>query len=188
MARKIPLREFHQQVLRRLESAAAARDTPVSKLGVEIGEENWLVDLASISEVVPVPNVVPVPLTHSWFRGVANVRGSLYGITDFAALAGGGPTPPALDNRILLAHPRFGVNAAILVRKVFGLRNPAQFEVLETTGERTPWLAREYRDEEGALWREMDLGSLMRYPDFLNVGIYRRMDVFTSAAQEHPAA
>jgi len=187
MARKIPLREFHQQVLKRLESAAATEDAPVSKLGVEVNEGKWLVDLSSISEVVPVPNLVPVPLTHSWFRGVANVRGTLYGVTDLAALTGCGPTLPALDNRMLLVHPRFGVNAGILVRRVFGLRSPGQFRVLDSEGERPLWVAGEYRDDEGSRWKELDVGFLMRYPDFLNVGIYRRMDVFTSAPQEPSA-
>lgn len=183
MARKIPLREFHQQVLKRLESAAS-QDAPVSKLGVEIAEEKWLVDLSSISEVVPAPSLVSVPLTHTWFMGVANVRGNLYGITDVSALMGRGHTLPALENRILLVHPKFGVNAGLLVRRVFGLRNPAHFRPVETEGEPALWVAGEYQDEEGARWKEVDVASLMRDPEFLNVGIYRRMDVFTSAAPE----
>ena len=38
-----------------------------------------------------MPATVPVPLTHSWFRGVANVRGNLYSVVDFSAFQGGEP-------------------------------------------------------------------------------------------------
>jgi twitching motility protein PilI len=180
MARRIALREFHQQVLKRLEIVAEAGELRASKLAVEIAGENWLVDLASISEVIPLPPHVPVPLTHAWFLGVANVRGNLYGISDFAAFMGRGPTPSGLENRVLLMHPRFQVNAGLLVRRVFGLRGAEQFEAL--SGEPGPWALAAWRAQDGGLWKELDVESLARQPEFLDVGPYRRMDVVASAA------
>ena len=35
-----------------------------------------------------MPEVSLVPLTKDWFLGVANVRGVLYGVSDFAAFGG----------------------------------------------------------------------------------------------------
>ena len=40
--------------------------------------------------MIPVPPITPVPLTRPWFRGVANVRGNLYSVVDFAAFVGVG--------------------------------------------------------------------------------------------------
>jgi twitching motility protein PilI len=182
MARKIGLREFHQQVLKRLENLAASGTTGASRLAVEIAGENWLVDLSSISEVIPLPAYVPVPLTHSWFLGMANVRGNLYGITDFAAFLGRGHTPAAVESRVLLLHPRFEVNAGLLVRRVYGLRGAEQFEQAEALAEPGPFVRGQWRGPDGGIWRELDLETLVRNADFLNVGLYRRVDVVASAA------
>lgn len=184
MARKLGLREFHQQVLKRLESAVGAEATRASRLGFEIAGENWLVDLASISEVIPVPEHVPVPLTHAWFRGVANVRGNLYGLVDFSAFLGKGPTAAGLEVRALLIHPKFGVNAGLLVRRVHGLRNPEQFQPAQPA-EPGPWVLAHWADAEGGQWKELDVESLARHPDFLNISLYRRVDVVASTAA-HP--
>ena len=186
MPRRIGLREFHQQVLKRLENLAADGTAVASRLAVEIAGENWLLDLASISEVIPLPAHVPVPLTHRWFLGVANVRGSLYGITDFAAFLGRGPTVAALESRVLLMHPRFEVNAGLLVRRVFGLRGAEQFQSAEA-GAPGPFVRAEWRAPDGGRWKELDLEALARDPDFLNVGLYRRVDVVASAAPAAPA-
>lgn len=187
MTRKFRLREYHQQIVRKLESAADSAAARASRLGVEVAGENWLVDLASISEVIPPPEHVPVPLTHAWFRGVANVRGNLYGIVDFSAFLGRGPTPPTLDNRVLLAHLRFGLNAGLLVRRVFGLRSPEQFRPAEPAGESSPWVAAEYLADDGSRWKELAMEALVGHPDFLNIGLYRRTEVIAAAAQESPS-
>jgi len=182
MARRLGLREFHQQVLKRLERAVGAEAGRASRLGFEAAGGNWLVDLASISEVIPVPEHVPVPLTHAWFRGVANVRGNLYGLVDFAAFLGKGAAAPGLEVRALLIHPKFGVNAGLVVSRVHGLRSPEQFQAAPPA-EPGPWVLAQWADAEGGLWKELDMESLARHPDFLNIGLYRRVDVVASA---HP--
>jgi twitching motility protein PilI len=184
MARKIPLREFHEQVIKKLEAAAGSDAARASKLAVEIEGENWLVDLASISEVIPLPNHIPVPLTHGWFRGVVNVRGNLYGVTDFSMFLGRGRTALAPDNRVLLIHPKYGINAGLLVRRVFGLRNPEQLQPAEPAPEPAPWVVAEYNAQDGSRWKELDMDRLARHPDFLNIAVHRRVDVLTGTAQE----
>src|SRR5512134_1032481 len=153
MARsKIGLREFHQQVLKRLENLAATGTAVASRLAVEIAGENWLVDLSAISEVIPLPAHVPVPLTHSWFLGMANVRGNLYGITDFAAFLGRGSTPAAVESRVLLLHPRFEVNAGLLVRRVYGLRGADQFQPAQAEAAPEPFVRARWQAQDGSGW------------------------------------
>jgi twitching motility protein PilI len=184
MTRKIRLREFHEQVLKKLETAAGSDAARASWLAVEIEGENWLVDLATISEVIPLSYHVPVPLTHGWFRGVVNVRGNLYGITDFSMFLGRGRTSLAPDNRALLIHPKYGVNAGLLVRRVFGLRTPEQLQPAEPAREAAPWVAAEYNAQDGSRWKELDMESLARHPDFLNIAVHRRVEVLTGTAQD----
>ena len=90
MARRTGLREFQISVAERIRTASS-RAALSSKLGFQVGAENWFVSLHQVSEVIPVPTMVPVPRTHSWFRGVANVRGNLYSVVDFAAYQGRDP-------------------------------------------------------------------------------------------------
>ena len=75
MARRTGLREFQLSVAERIRTAAT-RAALASKLGFQVGADNWFVSLHQVNEVIPSPAILPVPRTHSWFRGVANVRGT----------------------------------------------------------------------------------------------------------------
>lgn len=88
MARKTSLRDFQEYLSERLSGAAHGRGTS-SWLGVQAGEENWLVDLSDSGEIVQALKLTPVPLTRPWFAGIANIRGSLYAVADFSVFRGG---------------------------------------------------------------------------------------------------
>lgn len=171
MARKTSLREFQEGVVARLQSAVAAGASAVSsKVGVQIGGERWLVNLSDVSEVIPLPRLLAVPLTKRWFNGVANVRGVLYGVVDFSDYLVGEPTQVNMDSRLLLIHPRYNVNAGLVVRHMLGLKNPEQFQPVEG-GELPEWVAAEYADPDGQRWKELRMQGLAAQPEFLSVGI-----------------
>jgi hypothetical protein len=77
MSKRFNLREFQQNVLERLQAQVAGGGDHASTLGVQVGEDYWLVDMVDINEVLPPPPLTPVPLTKPWYCGVANVRGTL---------------------------------------------------------------------------------------------------------------
>jgi twitching motility protein PilI len=167
MAAKTSLRDYQRDLAERLRHAGVG--STVSKLGLEVGNEAWLVDLADAGEVVPVPPITPLPLTRPWFRGVANIRGNLYAVVDFPAFLGRSAVAPGEQARLLLVGERFRVAAALLVDRSLGLRNPAQLELAD--GEPGLWARARYADAEGRQWKELDLPQLVRHPDFLAVGI-----------------
>lgn len=169
MARRIGLREFQLSVAERLRTAAT-RATLASRLGFQVGSENWFVPLHQVSEVVPVPATMPVPLTHSWFRGVANVRGNLYSIVDFAEFQGREPIAPGMERRVILVNDRLVGGAGLLVSRMLGLRNPEQFSPAARPASAPPWLAAAYADASGTQWLELDLPALSREQRFLEVG------------------
>lgn len=169
MAKKISLREFQESVTARLKNVASA--APVaSKLGVLAGEQRWLVDLADISEAIPVPEIAHVALVRPWFVGVVNVRGNLYGAVDFSAFLGGDMTAINMEARLLLAHAKFQVNSGLVVSHVLGLRNLEQFQPRQKESE-TPWVSAEYVDTDGNVWKELDMRALLTHPDFLQAGM-----------------
>ncbi|HEX4943507.1 MAG TPA: chemotaxis protein CheW [Usitatibacteraceae bacterium] len=171
MARRTGLREFQLSVAERLRTAAT-RATVSSKLGFQIGGVNWFVSLEQASEVIPLPALVPVPLTQPWFRGVANVRGKLYGIVDFNAFQGGEPTPGGTERRVILVSDKLVSGAGILVSRMLGLRNPEHFTAAERPADAAAWVGAVFTDASGASWRELDLARLAKERRFLEVGIH----------------
>jgi twitching motility protein PilI len=163
MPRRLNLREFQQNLISRLQ----ARDVGVqhvSTLGVQIAGQNWLLDMVDIDEVMPLPKLAPVPFSKPWFRGVANVRGNLYGVVDMMAYGGSGAATGTVDNRIMLVAKHFEFNVALLVDRVLGLRDARAWRQSEVGGQI------EYHDEQGVLWRKLNVAGLLEQAEFLQIG------------------
>jgi twitching motility protein PilI len=194
MATKVSLRQFQQDLSQRL-SSAKTEAVSTARLGVQCGVANWLIALDDAGEVMPLPEVLAVPLTRPWFAGVANIRGGLYSVVDFSAFTGGEPTVRGADCRLVLAGPRFGINAGLMVTRMQGLRNARDLDALaegaDVPGENiataksgaasaAPWAGRAWRERGvsgagaaagGRVWRELKFEHLIEAADFLNVGV-----------------
>ena len=167
MAERTSLRDYQRALAERLrggESRGAA-----SKLGVRVGAENWLVDLADAGEIIRVPPVTPVPLTHPWFKGMTSIRGKLYSVVDFSAFLGGAPVSITDQSRLLLIGERFRTGAALLVDRSLGLRSPAELKERSGASVAQPWVKAEFNDPDGGGWKELDISTLVHHPDFLGV-------------------
>jgi twitching motility protein PilI len=174
MAQRLSLRDYQRELAERLRQADSAR--MASKLGVQVGAQSWLIDLVEAGEVMPVPPVTPVPLSRPWFRGVANVRGNLYSVIDFAGFLGAGAVAAGEHARLLLLGERFRSGAGLLVDRALGLRNPAHLRALpvspiESSPGRRAWVRGEFEDEAGMRWSELDVAALVRDNEFLSVAM-----------------
>lgn len=169
MAARNNLREYQARLSERLRQASTTGRA--AHLGVQIGERPLLVDLSDAGEIVaPNCTITPVPLTHDWFRGLVNLRGSLYGVSDLARLQGGDPTPMTKSTRLLAFSARLGVNAAIVVDRMLGLQNVATMTEEAGEDESTPsWLGRRWVDADGQRWTELRLEELVSDERFLAV-------------------
>lgn len=164
MSKRFNLREFQQGVLDRLQAQVEAGGGHVSTLGVQVGEELWLVDMSDINEVLAPPPLTHVPLTKPWYRGVANVRGNLYSIIDFGLYTGGASIPLEGQSRVLLVGQKFAFNAGLLVSRVLGLRDARDWQRVEQNGEVR------LQDGNGQLWRKLEMAKLLAQPEFLQIG------------------
>lgn len=170
MARRISLREFQQDLVRRLTEARVSTETPSARLGVQVGSEHWLVRLEEAAEVMPPPVIAPVPLTRPWFRGLTNIRGNLFSVIDMSRFQGGADTLATPDCRLLLVGEKFHMAAALLVGRMLGLRNLNAFERTDDAPRR-PWELAYYRDAEGREWRELAMEGLVYSSEFLQAGL-----------------
>jgi twitching motility protein PilI len=167
MAKRLSLREFQENLVRRLNDAASADRRTL--LGVQAGDSQWLVPLAEAGEILAVPPLAEVPLTRPWFRGLANVRGTLHGVIDFSALNGGPLTTPAGNARLILVGARHGVHSALLVSRTTGLKNPDDFTATPTATSE-PWEQQRLRDLQSRPWSQLDVTALLAHPRFLEAG------------------
>jgi twitching motility protein PilI len=165
MTKKFNLREFQTTLSQQLQ-AAATRDNTGSRLGFRVADVNWLVSLSDTEEVIPVSPIVKVPGSRRWFRGVANIRGNLYAVSDFSDFMGQGVTPEHDSCRLLIPHHDFGVNAALLVSGTLGLKNINRYQQRNEDAP-YPWIARQYTDDAGTSWCDMDFGQLLGNAGFL---------------------
>ncbi len=167
MTQKTSLREFQQALSRRIAGAATTVREDV-RLGVRSCSTHWLLRLPESGAVLPVSELTPVPLTQHWFRGMANVRGTLYSVVDLAAFLGEAPTPRQPQARLILVGQRFRTNTALLVERVLGLRYLRDLVGLERVRQ-ARWAGAEFRDAKGQLWCELDVAALLETPEFLNI-------------------
>lgn len=169
MSKRISLREFQENLVRRLSEARTGDRRGL--LGVQAGGENWLVDLTESGEILPPPPLSPVPLTRPWYSGLANVRGTLFGVVDLAAFHRGPVTVPAGQARLLLVGARHGLHCALLVSRATGLRSQEDFEPDNGPADDRPWVKARLRDIQNRVWLHLDVPGLLAHPGFLDAGM-----------------
>jgi twitching motility protein PilI len=173
-AAKLNLRAFQQELATRLAAKTAAQ-VEQSRLGIACAGEQWLIRLADAGEVTAVPQTAGVPLTKPWYLGVANIRGNLYGVIDFAGFLGH-PLEPVVpgtsQTRLVLFGPRVGeLRAGLVVHRVLGLRNLAELSKSEPPAGAPEWYGARWTETGGAVWQEIDLARLAQDTAFLQVGL-----------------
>lgn len=169
MAKRVSLKQFQQDLSARLQNTAA-HTALANRLGVRVGAQNWLVNLSEISEVIaPLPRV-RVPHAQPWLLGVSNIRGKIYSVVDLSAFSGQPAVIPGADNRLLLVHGQFSVNAALLVNQTLGLRNLALYQAQNRDLADAEWLHEHYQDDQAVHWKSLDMQTLVAHPVFLQAG------------------
>jgi twitching motility protein PilI len=173
MANREALRELQGRLATRMQ--AARTEAPVqSWLAVECADQGLLFPLHEAGEIFSVGTVLPVPHTQPWFAGVANLRGGLHGVVDLAVFFGlrrARAEPNRDQARLLALNPTLGVNCALLVDRLAGLRNADQLSA-EAPGADAPlpaFVGPRWRDADGRVWQEIELSALAGHEQFLSV-------------------
>lgn len=173
-AGKLNLRAFQQELATRLAAKTTAQ-VEQSRLGLACAGSQWLIRLADAGEVIAVPTVATVPLTRSWYLGIANIRGNLYSIIDFGGFLGQEvepSVPGTAPARLVLFGPRVGeLRAGLVVQRVLGLRNLVELVRGDSASDAPAWYGARWTDREGGMWQEIDLALLAQDPGFLQVGV-----------------
>jgi twitching motility protein PilI len=169
--RRSRLRRYQAQLLERMHDAQSGIAAAGRELGVQFGASRCLLDLTQIGEIVPWQPVSAVPLARDWYLGLANIRGQLTGVVDFARYLDYAATPPAADSRIITLAPGLGLNCALLGARVLGLRKLDDMMPAPLADDVPSWCVQQFLDQEGQLWSRLDLALLVQEERFLQVGL-----------------
>lgn len=167
------LKDLQERLANRLADAKKA-GAEASWLAVEAGGQRYLLPLVHSGEIFPVPAIQPVPHTQAWFVGVAALRGGLVGVVSVAGLLSPSVSAAALplrqDSKLVALNSALGVNAALLVDRLVGLRHAAMFVgVIPRQSGDLPMCSQRLTDERGEVWQELNLQALVEWPQFLSV-------------------
>lgn len=167
------LKALQERLASRL-AAAQASGADAAWLAIEAHRRRYLLPLVQSGEIFPVPFVQRVPYTQPWFLGVAALRGGLMGVVDLGAFLAADQSVSSSavtgDAKLVALHPALGVNAALWVDRLVGLRGVGMFTGAEPRAEGTaPILGQVLTDAKGDRWQELNLQALADWPDFLSV-------------------
>jgi twitching motility protein PilI len=135
-----------------------------------LGGSRLACNIDRISEILPCPQVTPVPGAKAWIVGLANVRGELLTVIDLGRYLSGVRSPVTASSRLLSAS----LNRApigLLIDEVYGQRHFLDSDALPAElPEDSP--LRSVVGKQYALgaetWHELDLDRLFNTAEFLN--------------------
>ncbi|WP_341893138.1 chemotaxis protein CheW [Variovorax sp. YR752] len=170
MAKKEALRELQSRLAERLQ-AARTQQRGSSWLAVEVSGRGILFPLREAGEIFAMAPLVPVPHTHRWFMGVANLRGHLHGVVDLGGFLGVKTTDAMPQQAQLVGfNQTLELNCVLLVDRLAGLRGEEQLQREPDDGVPRPaFVGARYRDGAGRPWQELSLAALAGDEAFLRI-------------------
>jgi len=175
MANKQALRDLQTRLAERMQQVRTEQPG-VSWLAVDCGGHGLLFALRQAGEISDVGTVLPVPHTEPWLAGVVNLRGGVCTVVDLGAFLGlrpAGRAAPGEQARLVAFNAAMGLNGALLVDRLEGLRHAADMQRADDestdNAPRPAFAPARWRDAAGRTWQEIDLAELARQPQFLAI-------------------
>jgi len=170
MANKQALRELQTRLADRLQ-AARTQVRGQSWLAVECSGRGFLLPLREAGEIFALAPILPVPYSHRWFLGVANLRGHLHGVVDLAGFLGVKAVELGRDqSRLVGFNPTLDINCVLLVDRLSGLRSAEELTVEPADAVARPaFVGARLRDASGRVWQELVLSALAGDDTFLKI-------------------
>nr|WP_246505319.1 chemotaxis protein CheW [Coralloluteibacterium stylophorae] len=135
-------------------------------VGYRIGPRRLVSAFEEVVEILPMPQVTPVPGAQPWMLGIANLRGTLLPVVDLRLFLEGERTVLHEGQRVLVMR-QHGGNVAVLIDELFGQRGFHEEDAVapEAEGRYAQLVKRAYR-YDGHVWGVFDIALLARTPEF----------------------
>jgi twitching motility protein PilI len=137
-------------------------------VGFRLGQRRLVSSFDEVIEILPLPPVTPVPGSHNWMLGVANVRGSLLPVVDLKQFLEGERTVVHEGQRCLVVR-QAGGNVAVIIDELFGQRTFNDSHRAEPDGDNAGryghFIGQAYRLADQT-WGVFNMNLLTRTPEF----------------------
>ncbi|MFC3152012.1 chemotaxis protein CheW [Litoribrevibacter euphylliae] len=144
-----------------------------SGVAFRVAGGRFLSPLGEVVEVLDVPRFTQIPGVKPWVKGIANVRGRLLPIMDFASYLGSSSNKLMRTRKVLVVDYK-GILAGLIVDEVMGMQHfPAdafQKSTAAIIDEVRPYVMGEFpRDDR--LWTVISLFKLAQDQEFVQVAV-----------------
>lgn len=138
-------------------------------VGFRIGQRRLAAGFDEVVEILPMPQVTPVPGAQPWMLGVANIRGNLLPVVDLKQFLEGERTVMHEGQRVLIVR-QAGGDVAVTIDELYGQRSFLVDQQVDDAGaiadgRYVHFLDRAY-DVAGQAWGVFSLDRLARTPEF----------------------
>ena len=142
-------------------------------VGFRVGGRRLAAGFDEVVEILPMPQVTPVPGAQPWMLGVANIRGNLLPIVDLKQFLEGERTVLHESQRVLIVRQPGG-DVAVTIDELFGQRSFNEAQEMAASevesdglvaGRYVHFIDRGYRLGDHA-WGVFSLDRLARTPEF----------------------
>lgn len=137
-------------------------------VGYRVGQRLLASRFDEVVEILPLPQVTPVPGAQAWMLGVANIRGNLLPVVDMRLFLEGERTVLHEGQRVLVVRQPGG-NVAVTIDELFGQRSFLEEQQTGrealAEGRYSGFIERAYK-VGGHAWGVFSLDRLSRTPEF----------------------
>lgn len=137
-------------------------------VGYRIGQRRLASKFDEVVEILPLPQVTPVPGAQPWMLGVANIRGNLLPIVDLRQFLEGERTVLHESQRVLIVRQPGG-DVAVTIDELFGQRSFVEEQLVDAAplaeGRYAHFVDRAYEQAQ-IPWAIFSLERLARTPEF----------------------
>jgi len=137
-------------------------------VGFRVGRHRLVGAFGEVVEIISLPTITAVPGSQSWMLGLANIRGSLYGVVDLKQFLEGERSAVNEGQRCVLVRQPGG-NVILLVDELYGQRAFNDSHLIERPdaldGRLGAVVMRSYKVGD-VTWGVLDIPVLSRTPEF----------------------
>lgn len=144
-----------------------------SGITFRIGDNYLVSQLGEVVEILEYPELSNVPLSRSWVRGIANVRGNLLPVVDMSEYLNGSAATITPRTRVLVVDHN-GLYTGLIVDEVLGLKH---FTDDEYTGDLPgmdeafePYIQNGFQRDD-RVWSIFSLHAMAETPQFLQAAV-----------------
>jgi twitching motility protein PilI len=144
-----------------------------SGIAFRIGGSSLVTPLGEVVEILEFPELTVVPMTRSWVRGIANIRGSLLPVIDLTGYLNGRVTKVTGKTRVLVVDHK-DVFTGLVVDEVLGMKHFMNDEYVDGEGIveefLEPYMQHGFQRSE-QYWGLFSLHALAESPQFLQAAV-----------------